>query len=151
MIITICASIKFWPQVIEVKEKLEAIGHQVLIPPHQVKNETGDFIPVEEYYQIRKNMIEKGDNDDWVWQRKKEAINWHFDKVGQADCILVLNYDKNNIPGYIGGNTLMEMGVACWLKKTIYLLKPIPEKVSYFEEIKGMRPVIINGNFDLIK
>ncbi|MBD3360080.1 MAG: hypothetical protein GF365_05250 [Candidatus Buchananbacteria bacterium] len=151
MIITICASIKFWPQIIAVKEKLEAIGHQVLIPPHQVKNEVGDFISVEEYYQVRKSMIERGDNDNWVWQRKNEAIIWHFDKVNQADCILVLNYDKNNIPGYIGGNTLMEMGIACWLKKPIYLLNPIPRKISYYEEIKGMQPIIINDNLNLIK
>ena len=151
MIITICASIKFYSEILNVKKQLEDFEHEVLIPPHRVKNEVGDFIPVEEYYEIRKKMIDNKSNDKWVWQRKNEAINWHFEKVSKADCILVLNFDKNNIPGYIGGNTLMEMGLACWLKKPIYLYNQIPEAVSYYEEIKGMQPIIINQDLKLIK
>jgi hypothetical protein len=151
MIITICSSIKFWPQIVEVKKQLEALGHQVLTPPHEVPNKDGDMIPVEEYYRIRKEMVEKGENDDWVWERKNQAINWHNEKINQADVILVLNYDKNDVTNYVGGNTLMEMGVAFWLNKPIYLYNPIPEGVSYFEEIIGMRPIVINGNLNLIK
>ena len=151
MIITICSSIQFWPQIVEVKKQLENLGHEVLIPPHEVPNTEGEIIPVEEYYRIRKEMVEKGENIDWVWERKAQAIKWHNEKINLADAILVLNFDKNNIANYIGGNTLMEMGVAFWLKKPIYLYNPIPEGVSYFEEIKGMRPIVINGDLNLIK
>ena len=151
MIITICSSIQFWPQIVEVKKQLENLGHEVLIPPHEVPNTEGEIIPVEEYYRIRKEMVEKGENIDWVWERKAQAIKWHNEKINQADVILVLNYDKNGVNNYIGGNTLMEMGVAFWLKKPIYLYNPIPEGVSYFEEIKGMRPIVINGDLNLIK
>jgi nucleoside 2-deoxyribosyltransferase len=151
MIITICGSIKFYPEILEVKEQLEKMGHEVLIPPHQVKDEVDNFIPVSEIYRIRKEMIANGKNEDWVWQRKKEAMEWHLDKVNKADVILVLNYDKNGIVNYIGGNTLIEIGVAFWLNKPIYLFNPIPEGVSYFEEIKGMMPIMINGDLNLIK
>lgn len=75
---------------------------------------------------------------------------WYFEKVNWSDAILVLNYDKNNIIGYIGGNTLMEIGVAFFLKKKIYLLNLIPE-ISYKEEIIGMKPIIINGDLSIIK
>jgi len=151
MKITICASIKFYPEILDIKKQLEDLGNQVLIPPHEVKNESGDFIPVEEYYKIRKSMVESGDNDDWVWQRKSEAIKWHFDKIDKSDAVLVLNLDKNKIANYIGGNTLVEIGLAFWLKKPIYLYNPIPEEVSYYEEIKGMQPIVINQNLSLIK
>ncbi len=151
MIITICSSIKFWPQIVEVKKQLEDLGHEVLTPPHEVPNQTGKMIPVEEYYRIRKEMVERGENDDWVWTRKSEAIKWHFDKVSKADCILVLNYDKNNVANYIGGNTLLEIGLAFWLGKPIYLYNPIPEEISYYEEIKGIQPIVINGDLSLIK
>jgi len=150
MIITICSSIKFWPKIIEVKKQLEDLGHEVLIPPHEVPNKDGEMIPVEEYYRIRKEMVEWGENIDWVWERKEQAIKWHLEKVNNADVILVLNFDKNNIPNYIGGNTLIEVGVAFWLKKPIYLYNPIPEDISYFEEIKSMRPIVINGDLTLI-
>ncbi|OGY41551.1 MAG: hypothetical protein A2Y82_05035 [Candidatus Buchananbacteria bacterium RBG_13_36_9] len=151
MIITICSSIKFWPQIVEVKKQLENLGHEVLIPPHEVPNKDGEMIPVEEYYRIRKEMVDRGESIDWVWERKEQAIKWHLEKVNKADVILVLNFDKNNIPNYIGGNTLLETGVAFWLKKPIYLYNPIPENISYFEEIKGMRPIVINGDLTLIK
>jgi len=151
MVITICASIKFWPEILDVKKQLENLDHEVMIPPHEVPNKDGEMIPVEEYFRIRKKMVEKGENIDWVWDRKNQAINWHFAKVNKADAILVLNFTKNDITNYIGGNTLMEMGVACWLKKPIYLYNSIPEGVSYYEEIKGMQPIIINQDLNLIK
>jgi nucleoside 2-deoxyribosyltransferase len=151
MTITICASIKFYPQILEVKSLLEDMGYEVLIPPNRVKNDQGESISVLDYYQTRKNDVENKINEEWVWERKQEAIRWHFEKIDKADVILVLNYDKNDIINYIGGNTLMEMGVAFWLNKPIYLYNPIPEGVSYFEEIKGMRPIVINGDLNLIK
>ena len=63
---------------------------------------------------------------------------------------MIANYDKNNIKGYIGGNTLMEMGLAFFLKKKIYLLNEIPE-LSYKEEILGVLPIILNGDLSKIK
>ncbi|MFC1598747.1 hypothetical protein ACFL2U_01940 [Patescibacteria group bacterium] len=151
MIITICGSIKFYPEILKVQKQLENMGHEVLIPPNQVKNKNGDFITAEEIYQIRKEMVEKGEDHDWVWERKSEAIKWHFEKVNKADVVLILNYDKNNIANYIGGNTLLEAGLAFWLGKPIYLYNPIPEDTSYYEEIKGMQPIVINQNLNLIK
>jgi len=151
MIITICSTIKFWPQILAVKKQLEEMGHEVLIPPHEVPNQAGEMIPVEEYFKIRKEMVEKGENIDWVWERKKEAMNWHFEKVNKADCILVLNYEKNGIANYIGGNVLLEIGLAFWLKKPIYFINPIPTELSYTEELRGMQPIVINGNLTSIK
>ncbi len=152
MVITICSTIKFWPQILKVKKQLEEMGHEVLIPPHEVKNEAGDFIPVEEYYAIRKEMMAKdGKEHDWIWQRKKEAMNCHFNKVEKGDVILVLNYEKNEVANYIGGNVLLEIGLAFWLGKPIYLMNSIPQTLSYTEELKGMQPIIINEDLSLIK
>ena len=151
MIITICGSIKFYPEILNVKKQLEDMGHEVLIPPNQVKNKDGDLITAEEIYTIRKEMLDNGDNHDWVWQRKSEAMMWHFEKVNKADVVLILNYDKNNIANYIGGNTLLEVGLAFWLGKPIYLYNPIPADISYYEEIKGMQPIVINQDLNLIK
>jgi len=43
----------------------------------------------------------------------------------------------------------MEMGLAFFLKKKIYLLNQIPE-LSYKEEVLGMRPIILGGDFSKI-
>jgi hypothetical protein len=74
----------------------------------------------------------------------------HFVKVEWSDVILVLNYDKNNIPNYIWPNTFLEMGLAFHLDKKIYLLNPIPE-LWYKEELIGMFPTIIDGDLSKIQ
>ena len=60
--------------------------------------------------------------------------------------MLVLNYDKNDVKNYIGGNALMEIGFAYVLNKKIFLLNPIPDIPYYKTEIESVRPIIINGD-----
>lgn len=130
----------------KVKKELEDLKHEVDIPPLEVKDGNGNLISATDYYQIRRKTE---NSEDWVWERKKWAMKKHFDKVAWSDAILVLNYDKNGIKNYVGANTLMEMGLALYLNKKIYLLNPIPE-ISYKEEIMGMKAEIINGDLKKI-
>jgi hypothetical protein len=147
MKITICGSVAFNEKAFSVKKELEELGHEVRIWPSEVKDQQGNLIPIEEYYQVRKKA---GENEKWVWERKAEAVMNHFNKVSWSEAILVLNYDKKEIKGYIGGNTLMEMGIAFFLKKKIYLLNEIPE-MPYKEEILGVKPILLNGKLEDIK
>lgn len=146
MKITICGSIAFQDKILSIKEELEKLGHETKMWPSEVKDEKGELVSVQEYYKIRRTAKK---DEKWVWERKAEAILRHFDKIAWSDAILVTNYDKNDIKDYIGGNTLMEMGIALFLKKKIYLLNEIPE-LSYKEEILGVRPIILNGDLGKI-
>lgn len=146
MKITICGSIAFYDEMRDIKKRLENLGHQVKLPPFEIKDEAGNMIPVKQYYEIRKVA---SDDTGWIWERKKEAMKKHFDKVVWADAILVTNYDKKGVVGYVGSNTLMEMGLAFHLDKPIYLLNAIPE-IGCKEEILGMQAVILNGKLEEI-
>lgn len=147
MKITICGSIAFYDEMCTTKDALKDFGHEVKLPPAEVPDENGRPIPVAEYYRIRKEQVNP--DDSWVWRNKKTAIKTHFDKIDWSDAILVLNYAKNDVPGYIGANTLMEMGLALHLDKPIFLLHQIPE-LSYKEEILGMHPIILDGKLNNI-
>jgi hypothetical protein len=146
MKITICGSIAFYKEMEEITGRLIKIGHEIKLPPSRFTDDNGQSISASQYYQIRKAS---SSNEGWIWDRKEEAMKLHFDKVAWSDAVLVLNYDKNNIAGYVGANTLMEMGLAMHLGKKIYLLNNIPE-ISYKEEILGMKPVIISGDLSRI-
>lgn len=146
MKITICGSIAFYDEMMETKRKLEDFGHQVDLPPFEIKDEKGELIPIKDYYALRK--AEK-DDDSWIWERKAEVIMLHFRKIEWCDAVIILNHEKNGIEGYVGANTLVDMGLAFYLGKPIYLLNGIPE-ISYKEEILGMRPVLIDGNLEMI-
>lgn len=146
MKVTICGSIAFYEKMLEVKKELEKLGHVVKLPPHEVKDEKGKMIPVSEYYSRRK--AETSD-DSWIWDRKEEAMILHFKKIEWSEVIIVLNYDKSGIKNYVGANTLIEMGIAQYLNKKIYLLNKVPE-ISYKEEILGMKPIVIEGDLNKI-
>jgi len=146
MRVTICGSIAFYEKMLEVKRELEKLGHVVKLPPHEVKDQNGKEIPVSVYYSRRKAETS---NDSWIWDRKEEAMKLHFAKIEWCEAIIVLNYDKNEIQNYIGANTLIEMGLAQYLQKKIYLLNKVPE-ISYKEEILGMKPIVINSDLKRI-
>lgn len=147
MRITICGSISFYDEMLGIKEELEQLGHEVKLPPFEVKDENGNMIPVKEYYAKRKSETS---DTGWIWDRKEEAMRLHFQKVEWSDAVLILNHDKNNIPNYVGANTLLEMGLAFHLNKKLFLLNDIPE-IGYKEEILGMKPVVINQDLTKIK
>lgn len=141
--IVICSSASFYKQVISIGNELKKMGFKVTIPLTANKmKKSGDY-NVDTYKTWYKNP-----ND---YKRKTFLTKHHFKKVAKGDAVLVLNYQKNGIDGYIGGAVLAEMGLALHYDKKIYVLNPIPEFISYKEELYGMQPIVINGDLQLIK
>ncbi len=122
---------------------LVAMGHEAQYPPVTKTGSNGECIPTHEYYAYKKELV--GDPSAWIWKQHDQPIRDHFNKVAWSDAILVANHDKKGIMGYVGPNTLMEMGLAFYLNKPIYLLNPIPD-VPWREEILGMKPVVLEGD-----
>lgn len=145
MKITICNSVKFWQEAKNAKEELDKLGHDVLTHPMEV-DFRGKKVPVFEYYKARKEGW-----DDEIESMKEYFIREHLEKIKNSDAIVVLNIDKDGKKNYIGGNTLIEMGLAFFLRKKIFLFNQIPEELSYAEEIKGMKPIILNGDLSKVK
>jgi hypothetical protein len=152
MKLTICGSIAFYTHMEDLKQKLEQKGHEVLIP--LLAEEATEFgggrtiqfgTYIEEHGGI--GAFPAGHK---IWDLKEAAIWDHYHKVDWADAILVVNDEKRNIEGYIGGNTLMEMGVAFYTKKPIYVLNAPSSALSYIDEILGMKPIVLDGDLDKI-
>src|SRR3990167_4358313 len=106
MKIVICGSVAFINEMIKVGQELESLGHEVKMPPTAEPGEHGQPIPILEYYRHKKEALNNPGH--WIWKRHNEPIRTHFDKITWGDAILVLNYEKNGMPGYVGPNTLME-------------------------------------------
>jgi len=141
MKITICASMKFAKEIIEVKNILERKGHKVLLPEMAQPFAEGKF-SLDSFEGGRTNA---------EFKKKYDLIRKHFKEVEKGDALLVLNYDRMGIKNYIGGGTFAEMALAYYLKKPIYILNPIPQNLPYTTEMEAMGPIILNGNLDLIK
>lgn len=76
-------------------------------------------------------------------KREFDAIKVHFNKIKEADAILVCNYDKNGIQNYIGANTFLEMGFAHCLGKKIYLVSPLPDMPYTNDELAAFDVEVI--------
>jgi hypothetical protein len=86
-----------------------------------------------------------------IWKLKHGAIKDHYEKIDWADAVLIINHEKRGVAGYVGGNTLMEIGVAFYQKKPIYILNPVSSDLSYKQEIMGMKPIFLDGDLSKIK
>lgn len=146
MRLTICGSVAEYDRLDRVRVALEAAGHEVWLPLAVVLDGDGRPMPVGSYYELRQGIT---DPNHWVWHRKSEAMQEHYGKIGWADAIVVVNYPRRGINHYIGGNTLIEMGLAHFLDRPIYLLYGIPD-LSYREEIIGCQPILLDGDLSRI-
>jgi nucleoside 2-deoxyribosyltransferase len=132
MKITICASMSFSKEILETKKKLEELGNEVIIPKNTQKFVDGQVSVEDKWEKI-----------------EVDPLRVYFKEIKNSDAILVLNYAKKNIEGYVGANTLIEMAFAYVSYKPIYLLNKIP-KLDYTDEIECMKPIVINEDFKKI-
>lgn len=134
MIITICGSMTFVEQIGKTAEHLKKKGFEVYTPEPLV---------TEDWYK-ENNSLENLLKMKPIWTQN------HFKRIQNSDAVLILNYEKKGINGYFGSNTLMEISVAFFLGKKIFLLHPIEENHPHFEEIIGMQSTVLHGDLDKI-
>lgn len=141
MKIVICGSSAFKEKMLEYRDKLVSLGHEAIVHPDYEAFVRGEK---QEIW----NQVTAGEHH----KAKKEQgyIRWYYDAIFNSDAILVLNFEKRGIKDYIGGNTLMEIGFAHVNDKKIFLLNPIPEEVSYVDEIKAMVDNILDDDLSKI-
>lgn len=143
MIITVCASVDFYKHVNELSKALEMQGHNIIVPATALKMEASGNYKTAEYKTWYQNV------DDF--SRKKQLMDGHFDEVRKADAILVVNDEKKGIAGYIGGNVLMEMSLAYFEGKPVYVLNQVDVDHPFYEEVIGMNAIILDGDITKIK
>lgn len=141
--ITICSSASLYKQVVEIEKELKQLGFKVILPMTARRmKKSGD-------YDLKK--VKTWFNDSSDYYKKTKLMTGHLKEVKKGDITLVTNLEKHGVLGYIGGNVLMEMAIALFLKKKIYLLHQPDKNSPFLEEILGMQPVILDGDLSKIK
>lgn len=135
MKIFICTSKHNYGYVADIKKELEDMGHTITVP-----NSYDEPMKEEE---VKKTGTEQ--HRKW----KGNMIRLQKEKVDANDCVLVLNFEKNGQPNYIGGATFLEIFRAFDSNKKVYLFNPIPES-NFKDELIGMGVEVIDGNLSRI-
>ena len=135
MKIFIICSKKFYDRIPEFKTLLEENGHVVTLP------NSYDDPDAESRYR------DSGKAKHAKW--KSGMLKHSTDIIDTMDAVLVLNFEKNGIPNYIGGATFLEMYDAFRLDKRIFMINDIPEGILK-DEIVGFDPIVISGDLSKI-
>lgn len=111
----ICASASFEPEIIHWKNLLEK-DYDVIKYPTKIE-------------------------EDLINNYKKE-FSEHYEAISKADILLVLNFEKKGVKGYIGSGVFAEMAFALGLNKSlnkkieVRFLNPIPQEgLPYSDEL----------------
>ncbi len=139
MKIAIIGSSHFCKKMVEYRDKLKALGHECELHEHYVARASGQM----------KDLWERMQKEHAKVKIEYDYFKYYYNEIINSDAVLVLNFDKNEIKNYIGGNTLIEMGQAYVNNKKIFLLNTIPD-MQYKEEIEALQPVVINNDLGKI-
>jgi len=140
MTITIVGSSSFAKEMVEYRDKLVKLGHTVNLHEHYVAFAEGKM----------QSLLDRMGKEHANVKKEYGYILYHYNEIVNSDAILVLNFDKNGINNYVGGNTLMELGFDYVHGKKIFMLNPIPD-MQYRAEIEAVEPIIRNGDINLIR
>lgn len=141
--LVLCSSVAFYKHVAAIADELEASGFTSVVIPKTARamRERGD-------YDTQQYKTWYNDANDY--DKKADFMRSHFDEITAGDAILVVNDEKHGAPGYIGPNVLMEMSLAWYQQKPIYVYNSLPEKSPFEEELKGMSPIELSGDLSKI-
>ena len=90
--------------------------------------------------------------DDVTFTRIKNRLTKeNFKNVENSDILFIINPTHRSVINYVGGNAFMEMVLAFYLNKPIYLLNDIPDNMSYTEEMKSFYPVVVRNYETLLQ
>lgn len=136
--IFLCASMNFYRELVEIESRLQKLDWKVYIPQSaKVMKERNDY----EVTHVKGVL---------TYPERSKLIRQNFEEIAESDAILVINNTKNGIPAYIGPNVLMEIGVAFYLKKKIFIWNLVPETASFKEELLCFGAIEINQDLEKI-
>lgn len=140
MKIQIIGSMKFTKEMVELQQDLQQLGHEANVP-----------IGADEH--LRNTVLINNLAEDLKFCIKNDIMRRNFHEVASADAVLVVNHRRNNIDGFIGISALMEMGIAYFLNKKIFLLNDFPsfEEHRGAQEVAIMQPTLLKGDLKKIK
>lgn len=104
MRLVLCGSMSAIDQIEELAAECRALGHVVHTPDRDERDARWSSLSLTEQVEAKRGFIDA-----------------HLDKIRAADAVVLANFDKDGVTGYVGPNTLMEAAFAKALGRAVYL------------------------------
>lgn len=109
--VLVCGDLAFLCQMVRILDRLDEMG-----------------VPAGLCESAVRALTDRVDYD--AMRRTVTLENMKVIRQRSTGAVLVANFDKDGIPGYIGANTLAEMGVALLCRRPIFLVGELPSQLS---------------------
>ncbi|WP_209003957.1 hypothetical protein [Labrenzia sp. CE80] len=116
--VCICGSMAFIDDMEALAERLCAAGFLVSTPEREESDLHWETLSLEA-----------------AVARKADFLNDYFDEIRGSNIVLIANYEKHDIPGYIGANSLMEAACAHAPGKPVVYLSRIGAQSCQLEAL----------------
>ena len=110
----------------------------------------------ENVFQVAKELRNKGyevvvPKEFIIDLEKKEASLKHLDEIckNETEILLAVNEPKNGIENYIGPNTFVEIAMAFYKQKKVYVLNDLYK--PYLDELEGWGVIPLKGDLNKLK
>ena len=104
-------------------------------------------IYIDSQFVNKKGIIDKNETSIYSLEKRGNILlSDCFDLVKKADSLVVLNYEKNNIKGYIDSFSFINMVFANILSKKVVVLNNVMNNVTYYPEISLIKTISLKGN-----
>lgn len=134
----LAGSFTFAKEIVEIKNQLEKMGHIILT--------TGNL-----ELHVNSPHIKSGFDEELKLCIEHDAMRDGFNQIVKSDAVLVCNYPKKNIQGYLGISVLMELAIAYHLNKKIFLLYEFDKSQNYGLEVAIINPTILNNDLSKLQ
>lgn len=128
MKICLSGSMTLIDQIEELSKLLELLGHQTSVPSRGTEPE---FASTATQATAR--------------EMKAIFVADHLKKIREADALLIANFQKNGIDGYIGLSALMEAAMAYALEKRILVLNT-PAIANSDDDLSSIGAIELKGD-----
>lgn len=105
MKICICGSMSFIDEMEAMGAILLGKGHGVTTPEREERERRWETLPLDEAVRL-----------------KAGYVGGYLEVIRQTDLVLIANYDKSGVAGYVGANALVEAAFAFALGKPVVFL-----------------------------
>ena len=104
-------------------------------------------IYIDSQFVNKKGIIDKNETSIYSLEKRGNILlSDCFDLVKKADSLVVLNYEKNNIKGYIDSFSFINMVFANILSKKVVVLNNVMNNVTCYPEISLIKTISLKGN-----
>jgi hypothetical protein len=128
----------FYEELVKIESKLKELGFEVEIPVSAKTMKAKNDFEVSHFKGV------------FTSEQKGKFIKENFANIAVSNAVLVINNEKYGVQGYIGANVLMEIGLAFYLNKDIYIWNKYKDDAPYKEELLAFNVRVIKRDLSKI-